>query len=90
MRVAFIGLGSMGSAMAANLLRAGHTLVVHNRTRLHAEALAAEGARVAESPREAAASAEVLVTVLADDAALEAADRPGPSRACRRTPFTPP
>lgn len=72
MNVAFIGLGSMGSAMAGNLLRAGHHLVVHNRTRTAAEPLEQAGARVAASPREAAAGAEVLCTMLADDAAVEA------------------
>lgn len=72
MNVAFIGLGSMGSAMAGNLLRAGHHLVVHNRTRAAAEPLEQAGARIAPSPREAAAGAEVLLTMLADDAAVEA------------------
>jgi 3-hydroxyisobutyrate dehydrogenase-like beta-hydroxyacid dehydrogenase len=72
MRVGFIGLGSMGSPMAGNLLRAGHELVVYNRTRSRADALAGAGARVAESPREAAAGVEVLVTMLADDAGIEA------------------
>jgi 3-hydroxyisobutyrate dehydrogenase-like beta-hydroxyacid dehydrogenase len=72
MNVAFIGLGSMGSAMALNLLHAGHDLVVYNRTRATAEPLGRDGARVAASPRDAASSAEVLVTMLADDAAVEA------------------
>ena len=72
MNVAFIGLGSMGSAMAGNLLRAGHHLVVHNRTRAAAEPLEQAGAVVASSPRDAAAGAEVLFTMLADDAAVEA------------------
>ena len=72
MKVGFIGLGNMGAPMAANLLRAGHALVVYNRTPDRAEPLAGQGARVARSPREAAAGAEVLVTMLADDAAIEA------------------
>jgi 3-hydroxyisobutyrate dehydrogenase-like beta-hydroxyacid dehydrogenase len=71
MKVAFVGLGNMGAPMAANLLRAGHELVVYNRTPDRARPLAAQGARVARSPREAAAGAEVLVTMLADDAAVE-------------------
>jgi 3-hydroxyisobutyrate dehydrogenase-like beta-hydroxyacid dehydrogenase len=71
MKVAFVGLGNMGAPMAANLLRAGHDLVVYNRTPDRARPLAAQGARVARSPREAAAGAEVLVTMLADDAAVE-------------------
>jgi 3-hydroxyisobutyrate dehydrogenase-like beta-hydroxyacid dehydrogenase len=71
MRIAFIGLGSMGLPMATNLLRAGHDLIVYNRTRSRAEALAGQGARVAESPRQAATGVEVLITMLADDAAVE-------------------
>jgi 3-hydroxyisobutyrate dehydrogenase-like beta-hydroxyacid dehydrogenase len=51
MRIAFIGLGSMGLPMATNLLQAGHDLIVYNRTRSRAEAIAGQGARVAESPR---------------------------------------
>jgi 3-hydroxyisobutyrate dehydrogenase-like beta-hydroxyacid dehydrogenase len=71
MRVGFIGLGSMGLPMAQNLLTAGHELVVYNRTRSRADGLARSGARVADSPREAAAGVEVLLTMLADDAAVE-------------------
>jgi 3-hydroxyisobutyrate dehydrogenase-like beta-hydroxyacid dehydrogenase len=72
MKIAFIGLGNMGAPMAANLRRAGHELVVYNRTPDRAAPLAAQGARVARSPREAAAGVEVLITMLADDAAVEA------------------
>jgi 3-hydroxyisobutyrate dehydrogenase-like beta-hydroxyacid dehydrogenase len=61
----------MGQPMAANLLKAGHDLTVYNRTRNRADELAKQGARVAASPREAATGAEVLITMLADDAALE-------------------
>jgi 3-hydroxyisobutyrate dehydrogenase-like beta-hydroxyacid dehydrogenase len=57
--------------MATNLLKAGHDLTVYNRTRSRAEELARQGARVAGSPREAAAGVEVLITMLADDAAVE-------------------
>src|SRR5947209_6920075 len=71
MKVAFIGLGNMGSAIARNLIKAGHTLCVYNRTRSRAEAFASVGARVAETPAQAAAEAEVLITMLADDAAVE-------------------
>ena len=63
----------MGSAMARNLLRAGHELTVYNRTREKAEALAAEGARVADSPAAACRDAEAVVTMLSDDAAVERA-----------------
>ena len=69
--VAVVGIGRMGSAMARCLARAGLPLVVHNRTRDRAEALAAElGARVASTPAEAASGADVVLTMLADDAAV--------------------
>lgn len=71
MKVGFIGLGNMGSAIARNLIKAGHDLTVYNRTRSRAEAFASLGARIAETPAEAAADAEALITMLADDAALE-------------------
>jgi 3-hydroxyisobutyrate dehydrogenase-like beta-hydroxyacid dehydrogenase len=71
MRVGFIGLGNMGSAMARNLIKAGHQLTVYNRTRQRAESLESLGARVVSSPAEAASAAEVLITMLADDRAVE-------------------
>jgi 3-hydroxyisobutyrate dehydrogenase-like beta-hydroxyacid dehydrogenase len=71
MKVGFIGLGNMGSAIARNLIEAGHDLTVYNRTRSRAEALTSLGAIVAETPAEAASDAEVLITMLADDAAVE-------------------
>ena len=71
MKLAFIGLGKMGMGMARNLLRAGHTLAVYNRSREKAEALAGEGGRVADSPADAARDAEVVMTMVADDHALE-------------------
>jgi 3-hydroxyisobutyrate dehydrogenase-like beta-hydroxyacid dehydrogenase len=72
MKVGFIGLGNMGSAIARNLIKAGHDLTVYNRTRSHAEPFASLGARIAETPGEAAADAAVLITMLAHDAAVEA------------------
>jgi 3-hydroxyisobutyrate dehydrogenase-like beta-hydroxyacid dehydrogenase len=71
MNIAFIGLGNMGSAMATNLIKAGHTLTVFNRSRARADALKSLGARVASTPGEAAAGAEVAITMLADDHAVE-------------------
>jgi 3-hydroxyisobutyrate dehydrogenase-like beta-hydroxyacid dehydrogenase len=72
MRIGFIGLGNMGSAMARNLLRAGNKVTVFNRTRARAEDLARqEAAAIAPSPGAAAAEAEVVITMLADDAAVE-------------------
>src|SRR5690349_16197207 len=71
MKIAFIGLGNMGSAMAANLIRAGHKLTVYNRTRSRAEGLEKMGAAIAATPGEAASGAEVLITMVADDRAVE-------------------
>jgi 3-hydroxyisobutyrate dehydrogenase-like beta-hydroxyacid dehydrogenase len=71
MKLGFIGLGGMGRAMAGNLLAAGHELTVYNRTLARAEPLREQGARIAESPAEAARGNEAVVTMLADDAALE-------------------
>ena len=71
MKIAFIGLGKMGLGMAHNLLRAGHSLAAYNRSREKAEALAGEGARVADSPADACRDAEAVLTMVADDQALE-------------------
>jgi 3-hydroxyisobutyrate dehydrogenase-like beta-hydroxyacid dehydrogenase len=71
MKLAFIGLGNMGTPMARNLIRAGHEVRVYNRTQAKAEALASEGARVADSPGAACRDAEVVMTMLADDRAVE-------------------
>ena len=68
--VAFLGLGCLGQPMAANLLRAGVHLTVHNRTRVKEEALAAEGAQRAATPAAAVAEAEVVMLCLSDDAAV--------------------
>ena len=69
MDVGFVGLGQMGSAMAANLLRAGHRVRVWNRSPGPAEPLKEAGAIVATSPKEAFAG-DAVITMLADDAAL--------------------
>jgi len=50
MNIAFIGLGNMGSPMATNLLKAGHTLTLFNRTRARADALKPLGSRIAAAP----------------------------------------
>jgi 3-hydroxyisobutyrate dehydrogenase-like beta-hydroxyacid dehydrogenase len=71
MKVAFIGLGRMGSGMARNLLRAGHQVTVYNRTRQKSEALEADGARVADSPAAACRDVEAAISMLADDHAVE-------------------
>lgn len=72
LRVAFIGLGGMGIEMAARLIDAGHQVTVWNRTPSRAEPLVASGARLVGSPADAARDAECIVTMLADDAAVEA------------------
>jgi 3-hydroxyisobutyrate dehydrogenase-like beta-hydroxyacid dehydrogenase len=70
MDVGLIGLGGMGTGMAKSLLRAGHRVTVFNRTRARAEALRADGATVATTAAEAC-HAGIVMTMLADDAALE-------------------
>jgi 3-hydroxyisobutyrate dehydrogenase-like beta-hydroxyacid dehydrogenase len=72
MDVGFIGLGNMGSGMARRLMRAGHRLIVWNRSPAPARALAAEGAQRAADPAEAF-QAEAVFTMLADDRAVRAA-----------------
>ncbi|MFB3827532.1 MAG: NAD(P)-dependent oxidoreductase [Bryobacteraceae bacterium] len=71
MRIAFLGTGNMGLPMARNLAQAGHALTAWNRTRERAAALEGAGVKIASTAREAAADAEVAVTMLADDRALE-------------------
>ncbi len=66
MKVAVIGLGTMGAPMAANLLKGGCTVVVHNRTRAREEALTLQGATRAATPREAASGADVVLTCVSD------------------------
>jgi 3-hydroxyisobutyrate dehydrogenase len=70
--IAFLGLGRMGAPMARRVLEAGHDLIVWNRTSERTGPLVAEGARAAETPAEAARGAEIVITMLADPAALEA------------------
>ena len=71
MKVGFIGLGQMGRAMAERLLEAGHELVVYNRSAEAARGLADKGATVA-GEASGALDTEVVVTMLSDDAAIEA------------------
>src|SRR5271156_2240068 len=70
MEIGFIGLGNMGHAMAKNLIEAGHTVTVWNRTAARAAGLKSLGARVGSTPAEAARTGIVL-TMLADDSAIE-------------------
>jgi len=69
--VGLIGLGLMGKPMGRNLLKAGFPLVVWNRTRAKADDLAREGAKVGENPRDTAAQADVLITIVSDPPAME-------------------
>ncbi len=64
MRIAFVGLGQMGRPMAERLIKAGHTLVVHNRSRGAVDALVKQGAIAAHNPAEALAGADVFATCL--------------------------
>lgn len=70
--VAVLGTGTMGAPMARNLARAGLEVAAWNRTAAKAQPLAEEGVRVARESAEAAAGSDLLVTVLADAAAIEA------------------
>src|SRR6186713_422869 len=70
MKVGFIGLGQMGLGMAGRLIDAGHELVVFNRTSSKADSLIARGAQVASDPADACRG-DVVITMLADDPALE-------------------
>jgi len=71
MKIGFVGIGSMGSGMARNLAKAGHTLVVYNRSRGPAEALKPAIENIAATPAEAATGVDVVITMLADDRAVE-------------------
>lgn len=71
--IGFIGLGNMGLPMATNLLKAGFSLQVYNRTLEKAQPLIAQGAKLANSPRDAVESDGIAITMLANDQALEEA-----------------
>jgi 3-hydroxyisobutyrate dehydrogenase-like beta-hydroxyacid dehydrogenase len=70
MQIGFIGLGGMGSAMATNLLKAGHQVTVWNRTRARAEPLQQQGAAIADAIA-GACRGEAVITMLSDDQAAE-------------------
>jgi 3-hydroxyisobutyrate dehydrogenase-like beta-hydroxyacid dehydrogenase len=72
MRIGFIGLGNMGAAIAANLLRARHEVAVWNRSADKARPLIEAGATLVDSPKAAATFSEIVFSMLADDAALTA------------------
>jgi 3-hydroxyisobutyrate dehydrogenase len=70
-RIGVIGLGIMGKSMARNLLKAGFSLTVFNRTRAKADELAAEGAHVADSPAEVAHASDVIITIVTNSPDVE-------------------
>jgi len=70
-KVGFIGLGIMGKPMAKNLIKAGFSLVVHNRSRAAVDELVRLGATTAGSPRETAASVETIITMLPNSPDVE-------------------
>jgi 3-hydroxyisobutyrate dehydrogenase-like beta-hydroxyacid dehydrogenase len=69
--ISYLGLGTMGSGMASNLLKAGHKLTVWNRSAEKCEPFARKGARVAESPADAVRDAELIMYSLSNDQAVE-------------------
>src|SRR5437867_8462460 len=71
MTLGFVGLGVMGGRMAKRLLDAGHRVIGYNRTRAKARWLADAGLRLAGSPREVAAQADVVFTLVTDSRALD-------------------
>lgn len=70
--IAFLGLGSMGTRMASHLIKAGHSVTVWNRNVERLSTLAALGAQVATSPRQAASQADYVISMVRDDPASEA------------------
>ena len=73
MNLAFLGLGNMGAHMARNLLRAGHSVTVWNRTLSKADELRPDGAKVASSVADAARGVDIVITMMADDHAVSSA-----------------
>jgi len=71
-KIGFIGLGIMGKPMAANLLKAGYSVTVYNRSRLAMDELAKQGAVLADSAQEVARQADVVITCLPDSPDVEA------------------
>ncbi len=70
-RVGVVGLGIMGKPMAANLMKAGFSVTVYNRTAAKAEELRSEGANVASSPKEVAENSDVTITMVSDSPDVE-------------------
>jgi 3-hydroxyisobutyrate dehydrogenase-like beta-hydroxyacid dehydrogenase len=71
-QIGFLGLGTMGSAMANNVRKTGHGLTVWNRTAQRTQPFAAKGVAVAPTPRECATGRDLVITCLSDEKALDA------------------
>lgn len=71
-KIGWIGLGKMGIPMSSNLVKAGYSLTVYNRTAEKTKALADQGAKVADSPKAAAEGQDVIISMISDDTVLEA------------------
>ncbi len=71
-KIGWIGLGKMGVPMSKNLVKKGYSLTVYNRTKEKTKELAAEGAKVADSPKSLAANVDVIISMISDDPVLEA------------------
>jgi 2-hydroxy-3-oxopropionate reductase len=70
-KIGFIGLGIMGKPMAKNLLKAGYTVVVHNRSRAKVDELVQAGATAASSPKEVAGASDIIITMLPNSPDVE-------------------
>jgi len=71
-KIGWIGLGKMGVPMSKNLVKKGYPVTVYNRTKEKTKELAAEGAKVADSPKSLAANVDVIISMISDDPVLEA------------------
>lgn len=71
-KIGFIGLGIMGQAMAANILQAGYELMVYNRTRAKAQALAESGAQIGATPADLCNWADIIILMLTGPEAIDA------------------
>jgi 3-hydroxyisobutyrate dehydrogenase-like beta-hydroxyacid dehydrogenase len=70
-KIAYLGLGTMGSGMASNLLKAGYQLTVWNRSAEKCKPFARKGARVADTPADAARDVDLVMYILSNDEAVE-------------------
>jgi 3-hydroxyisobutyrate dehydrogenase len=73
LKIGIVGMGKMGSTLAARLAGLGHQITVWNRTTAKAQALAAAGAKIAATPRELASGVDIVISILTNAAAIDAA-----------------